>query len=188
MHGNPQAQHNTDMNTGKHIVIDIGHARNTGARGNGYEEHARCGQTAARLAERLRAAGYAVTVLDYPERTNRGDLAATVAAANGIGRVDFGISLHMDAAADPQPQGAHVCYVSETGRRMAEAIAAPLCKLLPGRACAVVRRTDLYVLNHTLAPWVLCECGFITNPGEAEMAPEAVADVIARGVNDYFAG
>lgn len=174
------------MSKGKHIIIDIGHARGTGARGCGMEEHARCEIIANFLAARLRNDGYAVTVLDYPDSTNREDLVATVKAANGISRAAFGISLHMDAAEEEEAHGAHVCYVSNTGKRMAESIAKWLCTLLPGRASKTVKRGDLYILKHTRAPWVLVECGFITNPEDAATAPQVVAECIAAGVRHYF--
>ena len=189
--------------TRKHIIIDIGHARNTGAVGCGLQEHTRCGQIAGHLRAKLEAAGYMVTVIDFPDKSNRADLVATVEAANSL-PCAFGISLHMDAAtqavdvvdedgeqvtrwvANPKPSGAHVCYVSATGKRIAESIARYLCTLLPGRAERVQKRTDLYILNHTRAPWGLCECGFITNPGDVQATPEAIATAIANGVSHYF--
>lgn len=192
------------MSKGKHIIIDIGHARGTGARGCGMEEHARCEIIATFLAARLRNDGYAVTVLDYPDSSNGEDLVATVKAANGISRAAFGISLHMDAASrpveetdedgellvwnepNPEPHGAHVCYVSNTGKRMAESIARWLCTLLPGRASKTVKRGDLYILKQTRAPWVLVECGFITNPEDAATEPYQIAECIAAGVRHYF--
>lgn len=150
------------------------------------EEHARCEIIATFLAARLRNDGYAVTVLDYPDSTNSADLVATVKAANGISRAAFGISLHMDAASRPEPHGAHICYVSNTGKRMAESIARWLCTLLPGRASKTVKRGDLYILKQTRAPWVLVECGFITNPEDAETEPRQIAECIAAGVRHYF--
>ena len=207
------------MNRG-HIIIDIGHARGTGARGNGMEEHARCEQIAGQLRRKLEAAGYKVTVLDFPDKSNRADLVATVKAANAItpprvGVVSepqarheapsaFGISLHMDAAEqavdvvdedgdhvvryipNPKPHGAHVCYVSATGKQLAGSIARELCRLLPGRAVLTIPRKDLYILNNTRAPWVLCECGFITNPRDVQATPEAIATAIANGVSHFF--
>ena len=193
---------------GNHIIIDIGHARGTGARGNGLEEHERCVLIAAALEESLRSRGFAVTVLDFPDKTNSADLTATVAAANEL-VADFGISLHMDAASkitgyctiededgesrekaiygpNPVPHGAHCCYYSQKGKAMGRLIAAGLCALLPGRADQVVQRTDLYVLKKTRAPWVLVECGFITNPVDAAMEPKRVAEAIADGVRAYF--
>lgn len=207
------------MNRG-HIIIDIGHARGTGARGNGMEEHARCEQIAGQLRRKLEAAGYKVTVLDFPDKSNRADLVATVKAANAItpprvGVVSepqarheapcaFGISLHMDAAEqavdvvdedgdhvvryipNPKPHGAHVCYVSATGKLLAGSIARELCTLLPGRAETVQKRGDLYILKETRAPWVLCECGFITNPEDAATEPVQIATAIANGVSHFF--
>ena len=84
------------------------------------------------------------------------------------------------------PCGAHVCYVSPTGKRMAESIARYLCTLLPGRAEQVQKRSGLYILTETRAPWVLCECGFITNPGDIQATPEQIAECIAAGVRHYF--
>lgn len=187
----------------KHIIIDIGHARNTGASGNGLQEHTRCGQIAGQLQRKLEAAGYAVTVLDFPDKSNRADLVATVEAANAL-PCDFGISLHMDAAEqavdvvdedgdhvvryipNPKPSGAHVCYVSRTGKLLADSIARYLCTLLPGRAVQTMPRRDLYILRATRAPWVLCECGFITNPEDVQAEPEQIAECIAAGVRQYF--
>lgn len=188
--------------TRKHIIIDIGHARNTGAVGCGLQEHTRCGQIATHLRAKLEAAGYIVTVIDFPDKDNRADLRATAEAANSL-PCAIGISLHMDAAtqpvdvvdedgehvtrwvANPKPCGAHVCYVSPTGKRIAESIARHLCTLLPGRAEQVQKRT-VYILTHTRAPWVLCECGFITNPGDIQATPEQIAECIAAGVRLYF--
>ncbi|MBQ4593042.1 MAG: N-acetylmuramoyl-L-alanine amidase [Akkermansia sp.] len=190
------------MNRG-HIIIDIGHARGTGAKGNGMEEHARCEQIAGHLRRKLEAAGYKVTVLDFPDKINRADLVATVEAANAL-PCAFGISLHMDAAEqavdvvdedgdhvvryipNPKPHGAHVCYVSATGKRMAQSIARELCTLLPGRAEQVQKRSGLYILTETRAPWVLCECGFITNPEDAATEPAQIATAIANGVSHFF--
>ena len=144
----------------RHIILDVGHARGTGARGNGLEEHERCVLIAAALEESLRSRGFSVTVLDFPDKTNSADLTATVAAANEL-VADFGISLHMDAASkitgyrrvqdedgemyeeaiyesNPVPHGAHCCYYSTTGEAMGRKIASRLCALLPGRAEPVV--------------------------------------------------
>lgn len=174
------------MSRGKLVIIDVGHARGSGARGCGLEEHARCAQVAALLAERLRGAGCAVSVLDFPERGNAEDLRLTVAAANAIRGARLGVSLHCDASDGAAARGAHVCYFSEAGMAAARCIAGPLCRLLPGRAEGIVRRDDLYVLKRTRAPWVLCECGFITNAHDAAVEPVRVAECVAAGVLDYL--
>ncbi len=171
------------------IAIDIGHARMTGARGCGQEEHAVCADIAAALADCLAARGHVCHVLDFPELSNRDDLVATVRAINA-GGFDCSVSLHCDASDNAAAKGAHVCYVSERGEKLARAIASELCALLPGRAQQVVRRGDLYVLRHTVCPAVLVECGFITHAFDCHMVTrrkDAVADAIAQGVAAYAA-
>lgn len=185
------------------IIVDIGHARDTGARGNGLEEHAVSEGISKELVRELREAGYEVVELDFPHLSNAKDLEATIKEANRL-RDGIGISLHCDSAshwvgegkesheeANPKPHGGHVCYYpgSSNGRKLAEAVGARLGSLLPGRAEVVVGRKDLAVLRRTRPVWVLCECGFITNPGDAEMMrkhPEKIARAISEGVKDYL--
>lgn len=189
------------------IALDIGHAKGTGARGNGLEEHATASVIANHLAPMLRAQGHNVSVIDFPRLDNDDDLAATVKAINA-GGFDISISLHCDSAGSATACGAHVCHHrnyhddgsytdSPSGKRLAEAIAGPLCKLLPGRADHVQARPDrsctpnkssLYVLRKTNPPAVLVECGFITNPRDAALMrdnPAAIARAIAWGVDSY---
>lgn len=189
------------------IALDIGHANGTGARGNGLEEHATAMTIADHLAPMLRAQGHNVEIIDFPRLDNDDDLAATVRAINA-GGFDISISLHCDSADSATACGAHVCHHrtyhddgsyadSARGKALAEAIAGPLCKLMPGRADHVQARPDrsskpnkssLYVLRKTVPPAVLVECGFISNAGNADLMknnPAAIARAIAWGVNTY---
>ena len=181
------------------IIVDIGHARNTGARGNGLEEHAVSEEIRKEMVREIKAAGNEVDELDFPHLSNAKDLEATIKEANRMGS-DIGISLHCDSAshwvggeeeANPKPHGGHVCYYpgSSKGRKLAEAVGVRLSGLLPGRAEAVVGRKDLAVLRRTRPVWILCECGFITNPGDAEVMrehPEKIARAISEGVKDFL--
>ncbi len=198
----------------KRIAIDVGHADGSGARGNGLEEHAVCSEIAVALKECLesfRLQSFGAEVVDFPERGNSGDLVATVQAVNA-GGYDACVSLHMDAASriagyeriicddgsvesepiyepDPVPHGAHACYYSCKGKKLAKEIALRLCGQLPGRAQQVVQRTDLYVLRKTKPVAVLVECGFITHAGDAAWVKAHVVEVaraIALGVAAYF--
>lgn len=174
------------------VAIDIGHARGTGARGCGHEEHAVVAGIGAALADVLAALGHVCHVVDFPDLDNRADLVATVKEINRI-QPDFSISLHADASDNPEAHGGHVCYFphSRKGYALAEDIAVHLCALLPGRSQRVVERGDLYVLKNTACPAVLVECGFITNVRDCALmvtSPETVARAIARGVQDYVKG
>jgi N-acetylmuramoyl-L-alanine amidase len=192
------------------IALDIGHARGTGARGNGFEEHAIATSIVDHLFTELKDKGHDVHVIDFPDMSNTGDLNATIRAANS-GGYDFGISIHCDSAQkrrrkvdedklieiittpDPAPHGAHVCFFpsSSRGRKLAQCIAEYLTGILPGRADAIQERSNLAILKKTKPVWVLCECGFITNPGDADVMkhhPESIANSIALGVEDYCKG
>ena len=170
------------------IAIDIGHAEGSGARGNGLEEHAVAEVLARLLKDELEHAGHTTELFDFPQLTNSEDLRHTAAAVNA-GEWDCGLSLHCDCAASFSACGAHVCYRTAAGRRLAEAVAGPLCELLPGRAERVVRRADLYILKATRPVWILCECGFLSNARDAAFlhdSPGAVARAIARGLELFF--
>lgn len=147
------------------VIFDVGHAKGTGARGQGQEEHELCARFAAKLAQRRRAKGNSVLTLDFPEQSNAADLSATIRAANAEEGVAFGVSFHMDSG-PATARGGHVCYKSTKGRQLAEALAAPLGRVMPGRAELTVQRQDLAVLNRTMAPWVLVELGFISSAGD----------------------
>lgn len=189
------------------IALDIGHADNTGSRGNGLEEHATAMTIANHLAPMLSAQGHTVTIIDFPRLDNSADLRATVKAINA-GGFDISISLHCDSSDSATAHGAHVCHHrnyhsdgsytdSARGKALAKAIAGPLCKLMPGRADHVQARPDrsckpnktsLYVLRETVPPAVLVECGFITNFDDAALMegnPCAIARAIAQGVDAY---
>lgn len=189
------------------IALDIGHANNTGARGNKLEEHATASTIATHLATQLRNTGHKVTVIDYPNMSNERDLNATVTAINN-GNHDISISIHCDSASSATACGAHVCHHrnyhndgtysdSARGKKLAQAIAQPLCKLMPGRADHVQARPDrsckpaktsLYILRESIPPAVLIECGFISNPHDATLMrnkPQAIAQAIAQGINTY---
>ena len=67
------------------IAIDVGHARGTGAFGNGLQEHEVCEQIALYLRNELHAHGLCVGVYDFPGMSNTGDLVATAQAVNAGG-------------------------------------------------------------------------------------------------------
>lgn len=191
------------------IIVDIGHARKTGAEGNGLEEHEVSCVVAGYLVEELGKLGHEVLVLDFPGMSNAADLNETIKAANASG-YEAGVSLHCDSAStektvetdegeeliyvpNPAPHGAHVCFYpgSVKGARLASAIASELCVLLPGRANKVQGRANLAILRKTKMPFVLCECGFISNPEDAEVMrrrPKEIAEAIAKGVDAYARG
>jgi len=172
------------------VAIDVGHARRTGSKGNGYEEHEECKVLARELKKALESFvvdRYEADIIDFEHLENDEDLAATVHAVNR-GGYDVSVSLHMDHYDDADAHGAHVCYVSANGKKLAREIALRLCPQMPGRAEQLVRRPGLHVLRKTEPVAVLVECGFISNEGDAKWVhenPDKVALSIALGVAAY---
>ncbi len=194
-----------------HAGLDVGHAAGTGARCGHLDEHELNAELAQLVARKLKAHGIRVTIYDFPALNNRTDLNRTIAAANADG-VDFLVSFHADCcekvtgyktvrgedgepyqqpilSPDTRARGAHACYVSKAGRKLAAAIARYLCALLPGRAEHVQHRDKLAILNRTDMPATLLENGFITSPDDMALVVgnmEAVADAIVNGILDYL--
>lgn len=169
------------------IAIDVGHARGTGAAGNGQQEHSVCTRIAHELQACLQRMGMDAEVIDFPDKTNAQDLEATIKAVNA-GGYRVSVSLHCDCADNEEAHGAHVCHRSLQGYTLAAEIADRLCPLLPGRAQRVVRRMDLAILRRTVPVAVLVECGFISNAGDVAVQvrlPQLIALKIAEGVQSY---
>lgn len=170
------------------LLLDIGHANNTGAQGNGHEEHQLSSVIGSVLAERCAQHGITTKVIDYPTLSNSADLSATVKEANTLS-AKLGISLHCDSSSNDSARGAHVCYYSDKTQANAITLGAHICELMIGRACRVVQRQDLYVLKSTKHPWYLVEMGFISNKLDCNMLashPELVAEAILKGVCDLL--
>lgn len=167
----------------KKIIIDIGHANGTGARGFGREEHASNVIIAEHLKNQLTAKGVNVVVLDFPESDNTTDLNLTKSTANSVG-ADLLISLHHDASDSASAKGAHVIYYRDSSKKYAQAVAAELVKRFPGRAETVVQRSNLAILKVNMDA-ILCETGFITNQHDMEIQrdhPELIAKDIVLGL------
>lgn len=64
------------------IALDIGHAKGTGARGHGLEEHDVACVIARHLFAQLKDMGHTVHVLDFPDKGNTEDLNATIKVAS----------------------------------------------------------------------------------------------------------
>ena len=167
----------------KKIIIDIGHANGTGARGFDWEEHASNVVVGSHLQRLLTERGVSVVVLDFPEKDNATDLNLTKSTANSIG-ADLLISLHHDAADSTTAKGAHVIYYRDSSKKYAQAVAKTLSARMPGRSETVVQRSNLAILKVNFDA-ILCESGFITNEHDNSIQrnhPELIAQDIVDGL------
>jgi len=169
------------------IVIDAGHGGfdRGGISGQRVPEKTMNLDVAQRLKAILVAYGYRVVM------TRDSDvfipLGTRVAIANSFRDAIF-VCIHFNAARRGSANGVETYFYSSQSLPLASAIhyyvagGAPT----PNRG---VRRRGFYVLRRTSIPSVLVECGFLTNPTEAQYAQsvayrQKLAEEIARGVRE----
>ncbi len=104
------------------------------------------------------------------------------------------VSIHQNSYKDTSARGAQVFYYakSDEGKRLAAVMQQALREGLdeendrPPKA-----NSDYYMLCHTVSPAVIVECGFLTNPQEAQMLnseayQKQVAEAITNGIMTYL--
>ena len=188
------------------IVLDAGHGgEDCGAIGvNGVYEKDLNLAIAIKLGDYLKAAGFEVIYtrtedkLLYTEEENiKGfrkihDLKNRVNIANEYNNALF-VSIHMNSYGSSECSGMQVYYSSKNN---ASPLAAELIqesvvsKLQPTNKRKIKEGNDLYLLENSLNPAVLIECGFISNPAEAEKLSEKeyqkeLSFAILCGIIDY---
>jgi len=172
------------------IVVDPGHGGNDpGTLGGGVPEKVINGAIAWELARLLQQSGAEVVL------TRSGDQSVSLAersAAAQRSRADLFVSIHTDAARDRGVAGATV-YVARgaaaASRRAAGSLKAALDQA--GLDSRGVREANYQVLVGHSRPAVLVECGYLSNPLEAERLETGwyqgrIARVLAEGIAGYF--
>ena len=87
---------------------------------------------------------------------------------------DLVVSIHQNSYPDPSVKGAQVFYYtgSGEGRALAERIQNRLYRLDPSNRRGVKENNSYYLLKKTSCPIVIVECGFLSNPQEAQALSE----------------
>ena len=168
------------------VVIDAGH----GGYDRGGIPRQRVAEKTINLdvAQRLRAvleaAGYRVIMTR--DRDVFVPLPARVAIANSYRNAVF-VCIHFNAAPRVSANGIETYFYSRESLPLASAIHYYVARGAPSPNRGV-RRRGYYVLRKTAIPAVLVECGFLTNPTEAQYAQTAyyrqkLAEEIALGIS-----
>src|SRR5438067_7907736 len=169
------------------VVIDAGHGGfdRGGIPGQRVAEKTMTLDVAQRLKEVLTAYGYRVVM------TRDSDvfvpLGTRVAIANSYRNAIF-VCIHFNAARRGSASGIETYFYSSQSLPLASAIHYYVAGGAPS-ANRGVRRRGFFVLRRTTIPSVLVECGFLTNPTEAQYAQsvtyrQKLADEIGRGVRE----
>jgi len=172
------------------VVIDAGHGGfdRGGIPGQRVAEKTMNLDVALRLQQVLRANGYRVVM------TRDSDvfvpLGTRVAIANSYRDAIF-VCIHFNATSRRGANGIETYFYSSQSLPLASAIHYYVAGGAPS-ANRGVRRRGYYVLRRTTIPSVLVECGFLTNPTEAQYAQsgayqQKLADEIAHGIRNRYA-
>jgi N-acetylmuramoyl-L-alanine amidase len=167
------------------IVIDAGHGGfdRGGIPGQRVSEKAMNLDVALRLKPLLERAGYNVIL------TRSTDvfvpLGTRVAIANSYPNAVF-VCIHFNSASRSGANGIETYFYSTESAPLAASIHSSVVGGAPSENRGV-RRRGYFVLRRTTVPAVLVECGFLTNPAEAQHAQDntyrqKLAQEIARGI------
>ena len=169
------------------VIIDAGHGgRDRGAVWGGVRESDLNLKVARRVEASLKIKGYPVTMI------RRSDVFVDLRHRSEISnryRNCIFISIHFNATSHTGVRGVETFYVGKRGRFLAKTIQSHLVSNLKVRDRGF-KLKRFSVLNDTLCPAVLVECGFISNSYERSRCNSssyqaAVARSIVLGVEGY---
>lgn len=168
------------------VVIDAGHGGHDrgGIPGQRVAEKTMTLDVAKRLQAVLNAHGYR-TVMTRDDDVFV-PLPTRVAIANAYRNALF-VCIHFNSARRSDANGIETYFYSRQSLPLASAIHYYVSRAAPSSNRGV-RRRGYYVLRRTGVPAVLVECGFLTNPTEAQYAQsvkyrQMLAEQIAHGIS-----
>lgn len=146
-----------------------------------------------RVVVQLTAMGHTVHDCTCNNGTSQQDVLKRIVAACNAHEVDLDVSIHFNAAANPEPDGkttgTEVLVYDKTSKsvpwaqQIADSIAA-----LGYRNRGVKERPGLYVLKHTKAPALLIECCFVDDPDDVAIYnADRMAAAIVAGITGQAA-
>lgn len=170
------------------IVVDAGHGgKDRGANRSGVNEKDLNLSLATMVRDALVAKGFKVYMtrstdvfLPLPEIT---------AITNRI-KPDLFISIHHNASVNPSMHGIETYYYTPQSLALAKRVHAQEINAV-GVRDGGVKKAMFYVIHHTNVPAILCEVGYVSNPGEladlqSQERKSKTARAISEGVIDYL--
>lgn len=187
----------------KVVVIDCGHGGDDpGKVGvNGALEKDINLKIGKLLKKRLEKKGYEIVMtrekdemLDGEGSDNKKvqDMKARVALINKTAPA-IAVSVHQNSYHEPDVSGAQVFYYSHSadGENAAKIMQEALLKVDADNKRQAKANDSYYLLKRTEVPAIIVECGFLSNPSEAELLSDEdyqkkIADAITEGVEKYL--
>lgn len=172
----------------RYVLIDPGHGgTDVGATRNNIYEKDLTLDIAKRVESLLKKKGYIVEMTRFDDRTlslqERVDISE-------LFNPDVFVSIHINSSNSEKPYGLETHYYKENSLMLAKYVHAALLNNINTNNRGLFK-SKFYVINHTTAPAVLVEAGFISNPSErsqlvSESRKNATAKAIAEGIDEYF--
>lgn len=170
------------------VVIDPGHGgSDVGATRNGIYEKNITLDVSKRVADLLTKKGYIVEMTRTNDATV--SLQERVEFSENI-NPDIFVSIHVNSSNSDAPSGLETHYYKDNSLKLAKNVHASLLNNINSNDRGLFK-SKFYVINHTTAPAILIEIGFISNASEraqlvSESRKQATAKAIAEGIYDYF--
>ncbi len=172
----------------KKVVIDAGHGgSDAGAIGGGIYEKNITLDVAKRVEKLLTKKGY--TVQMTRDNDTYVSLQDRVAISENF-NPDIFVSIHVNSSVRPEITGIETHYYHQESMSLAQTVHSSFASAIksPNRG---LFKSKFYVINHTTAPSILVEIGFISNSSEraelvSEKRKQATAKAIADGIQNYF--
>ena len=172
-----------------YVVIDPGHGgSDCGATRSGIYEKNITLDVSKRVEKLLKAKkGYEVFMTRTSDETV--SLEDRVEFSENL-QPDIFVSIHVNSSNSSTPKGLETHYYKDNSLMLAKTVHASLLNNV-NAADRGLFKSKFYVINHTTAPAILVEIGFISNDSEraqimTESRKQATAKAIAEGIHDYF--
>ncbi len=172
----------------KKIVIDPGHGgSDVGAIRGDITEKEITLDVSKRVCALLEKKGYKVEMTRDTDKTV--SLQDRVAFSESE-HPDIFVSIHVNSSEKPEITGIETHYYRQESLSLAQTVHAALASNIKTKNRGLFK-SKFYVINHTTAPAILVEIGFISNDGEraelvSDKRKQATAKAIAEGVENYF--
>ena len=170
------------------VLLDAGHGgKDPGTSGNGLVEKNLTLTILQKVNRELQGSGIQVYLTrdsdTYPENNTRAKTANEIA--------HMMVSIHMNAAQTPLPNGTEPLYQVHAGdgrltsKRLAEILLNHIIAATGNNNRGIKLRDDLLILNGTTVPAVIVETVFLSNAGDAlKISDTAYQDKVAKAIAD----
>lgn len=208
VHAVTAASGNIDASALPTIILDAGHGGEDGGAVavNGIEEKKINLAIALLVRDKLTSAGYCVQMIRETD-TAVGDTTLSTLAERKRSDIQYRtqvvnqtencilVSIHQNFFEQSQYSGAQMFYSPNNTRsaQLAESIRrAVISQTQPNNTRENKQaESGIYLLNHVDVPAVIVECGFLSNPEEADLLStptyqEKIASAVADGITDFL--